>query len=629
MKQTRPFRCSIATFVGVMQIVAKVLELWFILIACGFAYNIIWRLAQHRSLPMQYLFLHNRLADPMVFLSKSFWVGPLRPKPGSRALLYAFSALVVVLSLVCNLMGPAVAVLLLPTKGTAEVGSLIPRYFVQLKASVSVGPLDPHNHTFVRIPSRQILTRLEFDVMSYDAALAPELTRLMQEELEADGLETMLPDEPVSEKLQRTYNTTLDIAIARRGPEIVSSSACTYGLGNISVLAVGQDKFVRCYPFGYTSSGGSSLGVTLDLLELSDGHDDVIKCIRVGSGWTTARNDHAQFFIFNDTEPRVSRPSASRDLASVNAYSVSDAVYLNSTTRSCANGNLSTGSKQVCDWDAIFSDPPPSPRLAEISRSQQIIEYDYPVTFPDGSTYSPWTYNIPWCHSYAYLSFATYVADDPTTLSGHPGVKMASRDGLVGDPIYIHPGWIPAVWQAIEDTAPTGSTGQMPGNLMVNALINDISRGFVGQMSKTNLFHRAMITTVHSLIGFEEQTDPPPTATDPDAQPILRTSITGTVWAYGLSTRTSILGFSVAVAGCLFALVNALLVFGKYCEGPGAMGLFAKALAQSQVGRTEGSETDEKWLMGLDFKLSGRSAKAKEGDDGANEDKKETADPEG
>jgi len=61
---------------GVLQVTARVLELWFLSIACSLVYNILIRLLGHGTLPAQYLFLHEKLLDPSRFLQRSFWTAP-------------------------------------------------------------------------------------------------------------------------------------------------------------------------------------------------------------------------------------------------------------------------------------------------------------------------------------------------------------------------------------------------------------------------------------------------------------------------------------------------------------------------------------------------------------------------
>jgi len=88
-------------------------------------YNMAMRSLRSSPLPVQYLFFHNRLADPGMFLHASFWTAPRYinpPHAGRRVCCYAFLAFVLTLCIITNLMGPAVAVLLLPTKGRAAIG---------------------------------------------------------------------------------------------------------------------------------------------------------------------------------------------------------------------------------------------------------------------------------------------------------------------------------------------------------------------------------------------------------------------------------------------------------------------------------------------------------------------------
>ncbi|KAK0729608.1 hypothetical protein B0H67DRAFT_650892 [Lasiosphaeris hirsuta] len=120
---------------GALQVVAKVLELWFLSIACSLIFNLMAGFARPGGVPLQYLFLHETLPNPETFLRRPFWTAPLQLRSRSRMGLYAFLVLGAVLSATVNLMGPAAAVLLLPVQRRATIGSLMPRLFVRARSS--------------------------------------------------------------------------------------------------------------------------------------------------------------------------------------------------------------------------------------------------------------------------------------------------------------------------------------------------------------------------------------------------------------------------------------------------------------------------------------------------------------
>ena len=54
-----------------MQLVSKALEIWFIFIACSLVYSISIRTASAGGLPLPFLFLYDKAADPTALFSKS------------------------------------------------------------------------------------------------------------------------------------------------------------------------------------------------------------------------------------------------------------------------------------------------------------------------------------------------------------------------------------------------------------------------------------------------------------------------------------------------------------------------------------------------------------------------------
>ncbi|EMC95231.1 hypothetical protein BAUCODRAFT_149239 [Baudoinia panamericana UAMH 10762] len=116
---------------GFLQLVAKALEVWFNFIACLLMYVLTVHLAeQPTGLPLRYLTLPSEFSDVTVLLDWSFWSsvawfpgvssGSFRD-PRARVRLYVLLA--IFLCILCNLMGPATAVLVLPTLGWRETAA--------------------------------------------------------------------------------------------------------------------------------------------------------------------------------------------------------------------------------------------------------------------------------------------------------------------------------------------------------------------------------------------------------------------------------------------------------------------------------------------------------------------------
>ncbi|KAL8792222.1 MAG: hypothetical protein Q9195_005178 [Heterodermia aff. obscurata] len=107
---------------GALQFVAKALELWFIFVACALLYHITMLLASSESgLPVGLLTSPVEFADPRSLIDTVRSAAGSRHQrsvhisAGAKAKLSIFIAFVAFMCLIVNIMGPAVAVLVIPT----------------------------------------------------------------------------------------------------------------------------------------------------------------------------------------------------------------------------------------------------------------------------------------------------------------------------------------------------------------------------------------------------------------------------------------------------------------------------------------------------------------------------------
>ena len=128
--------------VGVLQLVAKALEGWFIGIASGFLYALTSYLVLRRTgLPLSLFMAYVEFSDFRILISGEFWksIKPLSTGTGrKRAALnwtnFSFLILVAMLCIVANLMGPAVAVLCVPRLQDMSTKTYPLRLFQTLKS---------------------------------------------------------------------------------------------------------------------------------------------------------------------------------------------------------------------------------------------------------------------------------------------------------------------------------------------------------------------------------------------------------------------------------------------------------------------------------------------------------------
>jgi len=110
---------------GALQLVAKALEVWFELIAGALVYLVTMLLAgKKEGLPIGYLTRPNEFSDLVGLLDPLLWSslprkGRMEVQPyhkrASRIRIWAFILMTIALCVLCNLMGPATAVLVIPS----------------------------------------------------------------------------------------------------------------------------------------------------------------------------------------------------------------------------------------------------------------------------------------------------------------------------------------------------------------------------------------------------------------------------------------------------------------------------------------------------------------------------------
>jgi hypothetical protein len=120
IQQAKPLAKDDQNILVGLQIAAKVLDAWFCSIAASLVWSILKKLAGHdstRPLPIGYLHIPTECSE-MAILPKLFWGrrrDVTRLEGWSKMRLYIFIIFVTCVCILCNLMGPAAAVLVIPS----------------------------------------------------------------------------------------------------------------------------------------------------------------------------------------------------------------------------------------------------------------------------------------------------------------------------------------------------------------------------------------------------------------------------------------------------------------------------------------------------------------------------------
>ncbi|KAF7504441.1 hypothetical protein GJ744_002245 [Endocarpon pusillum] len=565
---------------GALQVVAKVLDVWFTLVATSLAYSVTLYLASMgKGLPTDLLTKHLEYGE-LGFVKNAIaeYIVPLIPCCTSRTsprrkhvgiLSYVFIALLISLSVIANLMGPATAVLAIPTLQWIDrerekslifneiASSTSPRdvgifrdvcsntslvsgefscldnlYGTSLDASVMNNQASnrqsslPHGAILPSVfqelgvtcsvnltetaDSQWIPNRCVLRDLSEDFRLYANLSLLSSASFEAPGY--------------RDYadlNSSLRARLQRRGPAVGVQTTCYNSTPTI--VNISQDQSVRCYDNTPWMDGPNPAPST--------------KCIPWGSGWNVTQA-HARFSI-----PDFRTASQEIENVSVEIFVTDRVAYIDKTTRpSCfVNGliDLSGG----CDWHEVFFDNRNPPG----SMPQQTFEY-YVPNKPN---------RFSWCDANYTLSFATYVLNPSSQNNLLNLVELQVSDTVDGH-LEVHPDWILASWAV--DRNGFVRKNRASGRALLESFIRTFSEPDQRALSIMD-FYGAHLSSVSHAVSMISYTDihpetSPGASTDEKRHPELRVWASGQLWKFGLESRTSNLGFVVVIAGTIVVLLR-------------------------------------------------------------------------
>ncbi|KAF2494956.1 hypothetical protein BU16DRAFT_562583 [Lophium mytilinum] len=600
---------------GALQLVAKALEVWFMFVAGNLVFNIAVRLARKEKLPMTLLTMYLEFLDIMYLkevFSKIYQIIKEREggysfpattnifQPGDtsasiaaiihsteeaqaaedtptsnpndtrrhRRILYCFLGGVAVLCIVANLMGVATAVLVLPTLQWLDINQQENVAFGALKSSsspsdVTIAPectadrlatglfnctlalysasldelvagaissnrqfssrkalvLPPisqeNNLTFslniskssptIWVPNRQVLRDLSVDLTNFYSA-------------------TTSGDVDPAYAESGRFNQSLQSILQRKGPTIGMANDCV--IGSVEVFPLSDNKSVYCFPRA---------------------NDD--KCVRWGSGWADTPQNSAEVVILDSLSRKAN--------LNLTIYGTTQAAYL--VNDPCLRD-------RSCDWDAIFA-ATPSTDHRNISSSQLSFHYSMPKFSDQNVT----------CDSSSYLSFANYVLNPSPLANILSLVELDVLDDSPSGPpefpttaiIDVHPDWLLAAWGANRggDVSPQrGAAMQFIETFQFWLHYGDqVNRQYAIDFTS---IHQYTIVQALSMITYS--TTPLTSSADRRAQAhklkdnpktaaTLKSWATVQLWAFGIDSRTSKIGITIMLIGCICVIARTAL----------------------------------------------------------------------
>ncbi len=607
--------------IGALQYVSKALEVWFVFISTSLVYDVAMLLAKRGGgLPVGFLLTHLEFADIRYLMNPLLWTSPI-PHPSAspriRALvtgkLYLFVLLVASLTILTNLMGPAAAVLIIPTLQWVETPHVPDLVFNGTNAAWSPGgtdaipgctleELDVGNFScsakiygpsldsyadatmstakqgeqeygnFLLSTSQEGSVQFAINV-SDSGNLIWSPNRFALRDLSYDALDfgQAVFNRSSSKNPPPNYNNSLATILQRESISLGVSTQCYYG--NISNIFVDNDRVVSCHE-GWHFFGDDPSNYTM--------------CFQRGV-WSNLTME--SFFRLGHSNSSVKDP-----MIEIWAYFSEKATYFNETTdfgtgiQACFNG------ESPCDWEKIFAAELPHD-FRNLTSNVQIVEYKIPNT--------PWPAARKWCDWYTYLGFPTYSFDvsdqgNPLRLVQLNNLPDVSQLGQpLGQPEVVDPSWLLVAW-SVEDEGTVD--GLRP---ITKAFIETLTSVSTATMSmEFSYLHTYTLCQAVSLIDWAWADPQNISEVATSTGPIFTRYATLHVWTYGLSDKTSKLGVAVAILGIACVIVRLILaVVFRFRHEHSALELFVAALKHKPEGEFDGLD-DELELAKVRFKMS-------------------------
>ena len=277
---------------GALQFVAKALEVWFFFCATSLIFDLGMMFARYGGgLPVGYILTHLEFGDIRYLINPLLWTTPVphRNAPSEKrvkmVLLYLFAITTACLTILANLMGPAAAVLVLPTlqwvetkhkwdqtfNGTAaaEYPSYLPGCTdEQLNAANYSCTSDIYGSALDELAAFAFATTQQSTENGGTTILAPSQEQSVQLLLNLSDAKSnviWVPNRQVLRSLsydfqrsrgylteadppeypEKIYNNSLQTLLQREGPAIGLSADCY--IGAVQLYTLDEMRELRCY----------------------------------------------------------------------------------------------------------------------------------------------------------------------------------------------------------------------------------------------------------------------------------------------------------------------------------------------------------------------------------------------
>ncbi|KAK6396629.1 hypothetical protein LTR65_008527 [Meristemomyces frigidus] len=646
---------------GGLQLVAKVLEIWFQLIAGALVYIVTMLLAARpEGLPVGYLTRPSKfgLRDALLWSSVPRR-GHKQPydKQSSRIRIRAFIIMTLAICVLCNLMGPATAVLVIPSLQWLDTPMVSTERFSYLN---SANPPSPTGFAF---SDEYDCTPDDFSAYNYSCAADDWSDRLdtwmtsyvtaaregsyntiaweydltftvnstssinasqpdvyesvtywvpsrqvvksfnndvrviaqMSLGVDANGMYNASGQHLTTEQFDgyRPYNKSLQLELQRNGP-ILGTYPNVWRDGTGSFSwTTTIDSGRSLHCFAYYSYGLAA-------------DNNYTKCIPDGDGWGSAfpNTKYASFIVDGayDSDTNTVGPGIDYEIFSSDKVAfLNNGVLPAGISDDCiVNGTVPVGAD--CDYDLLFSAPPPAANATSYVTTLR-------MTMSDGTNVAVLAVDY-----IAYLNFTTYTLDPSFLTNPLLLIQTASTPSPGIGAVPVNPAWTLAAWSV--DNGGTLASNRS-ATTFLHKIMQDILDRSLYDPDHTSAFEyiNAEYQAVTSLPVLEtlsmiEYVTLNTTAKkvtqamiEDETTPTLYRNANMYVWAYGMSSRTAYLGVLVAILGCMVVLTQFVLGLVSRRRYRSPTQLLVAALEHAPKGEFDGREHNEAEMARVRFHI--------------------------
>ncbi|KAI7465658.1 hypothetical protein KC357_g7581 [Hortaea werneckii] len=524
---------------GALQFVAKALEIWFELIATALVYLVTMLLASKKDgLPIGYLTRPNEFADATGLFDRLLWTSlPIgrHNEPYKRC------------------ANPPSTSSLAPTAMNDTFGSCLDSDFAaynytcasydwaeKLDAWVSSFVTAAAESSYRTITWQDVLsftvnttssrskikgeTVLNNDPMTWipnrnlikafykDAAIVAYISQGYSntEIATASWINDVVPVEITDREYEtyRLYNKSLELELQRSGPILGTYPnwmVWNYTLDDESAhwwtVVIDSDQALRCCA-GYIYGNEDT--------------DPYIRCFQDGAGWgpNTKYTNFSIEGVFNYESQQVESGIKYEVYSSDKVAFLLNGQPPSSFPEEClARGQISKDLD--CDWDALFAEPGPSPRIK---------------------------------NNVTTLAMTMTAANNVTAVLATQAVPQ------IGEPVALNPAWTLAAWS-------TEFGGRIPAEQATASILRSVMTSIAENTTSTESKYLGRLLAIVNIPVFQTLSmieyevllpfTSSPSSSSSSRQQLLTRNANLHVWAYGLTSRTALLGAVVSISGLI------------------------------------------------------------------------------